>query len=364
MGIIVKSEQFIAVVSLGLSKVTAGVTTLAAKDGYLQLTFSNAAVRYQKRIACGEGKIAEVAFDAVMLKKLFTDTSGDAEISVNGPELIVKRGRSNCKVQCIAASTMSEFAESENDDTAADAEGVDPNIFQGWLKKHPLSHLVAYKKNLTAIRDNLTKEELVVEAEWGEDVNLILKIADQFHGIIVYVTLPEIPAKKRVRIRLPLNSFLLLLDITGKLYVDAKKAMITDDTQTLSCKFIVGSSFGSIDEMAGLINKFDPKVEAEAKDFLSICKRVTAICEDDDTVTLHTKNKHLIVAASTEKAAVREALMATGSIDKMTLSPKNLFDLANVMAGTVKFDATETALLMRCKRGDAVVYGAMVKYGI
>ncbi|QIG70311.1 hypothetical protein EVB87_211 [Rhizobium phage RHph_N28_1] len=359
MGIIVSSEEFRAALKIGLAKVKDPITSVAIRKGKLTLSFTGASVNYQKTIECGEGKLEPTAFDASLLSKLATPFSGELDLSVDGPDLkLFKKGRSKVTVPCAPFATgYSDDGDAENVEAVED----DPTLFKGWIEKHPLHHIYSLKSALKAIKDNITKTELVVEAEWGVNKLLRLKITDQFHGLLIIANLPEIPHKKKVRIRLPLSSFLLLTDITGDLFVDAGQAIIKDESQVLTCRFLAGAAFGSIDDMQTLVSQAKSETQVDAKELHNVVSRIAAIAEQDDMVNVSSNGKKLTVGAEMTKAAVKDFLPSKGELGAFALPPKNFQDVTTCLSGMVSISDLGNSVIFKARKGEVVIYGAVVK---
>lgn len=360
MGIIVSSEEFRAALKTGLAKVKEPITSIAVRKEKLTLSFTGASVNYQKTIACGDGKIEPTAFDAALLSKFVASFEGDMDISVDGPDLkLFRKGRSKVTVPCAPFATG--YTDDGDAANVADVED-DPTLFKGWIKQHPLHHIYSLKSALKAIKDNITKTELVVEAEWGGNKMLRLKITDQFHGLLIIANLPEVPIKQKVRIRLPLSSFLLLTDITGDLFVDAGHAIIKDETQVLTCRFLAGASFGSIDDMQSLVSQAKTEIQVDAKELHGVVSRISSIAEQDDMIVLSTKGKKITVAAELTKAAIKEFLPSNGEIEgSIALPPKNFQDITTCMSGMLTLSDLGNSVIFKSRKAEVVIYGAVVK---
>ena len=359
MGITVSSEAFLTVLKTGLSKVKDSSTSIAASKKGLTVRFAGSAVTYQV-IMEGEGKsFSDTEFDATNLSRLIATWKGEIEINVDGPELTVKRGRSIVTVPCAPSASFMSEDETEGN---VEVEEEDKSFFRGWIKNHPLNSATSLKRALQSIKDNVTKTELVVEAEWGKTDLLKVQMIDQFHGILAYVKLPEVPQKKKVRIRIPMSAFLQLLDVTGDLYVDNSKVMIKDGNQALTCRFIANAAFGSIDDMVELVSGAKADIVVDGKELHSIVKRATAISEQDDVIVLSSKKKNFIVECATMKASVKEVIDGDGSLAKpVSLSPKNLQDITSCLEGKVSLSDMGHSIVFKSKKGDIQIHGAVVK---
>ena len=359
MGIIVKSEELNDLFKTGLAKVKDSQTIIQFNKGELTVTFSGTSVRYQRKIA-GEGKsLPALEFDAALLMKLINTYKGDIEISLDNAELKVKRGRSSVKVACVKSNMFMSI-----DDTSDEGITTEDGLFNGWVQKHPLNSAISLRKALQSIRDNIAKTELVVEAEWGKSDLLKVKIVDQFHGIMAYVKLEEKPSKNKVRIRVPLSSFLLMLDVQGDLYVDSSRVLIKNSEHTLECRFVSGAAFGTIDDMTKLVEDTKPQLTCDGKELNAIVKRITSIAESDDTIRVAMAKDKLVVEASTVKATIREVLKSDGTLqNEAILPPKNLNDITSCLSGKVSIGEAGRSLIFKSTVKDITIHGALVKMG-
>lgn len=361
MAITVEADVFLTAIKSGLgklAKVKDAAYSISARKGKLVLLFAGSSIRYERSLPC-EGKLERVAFDATLLYRMASNFKGPLSIEVDSTDLIVKHGkRSTLKIP----ANVSDYDYGDASASVSDASTVEEGMFSGWLKKHPLTNAAALRKALSSIKDNVTPEtELVVDLEWGGGSDILkVKIVDQFHGILAYVKLKE-SMKKRVNIRLPISSFLLLLDIDGEMYVDGSKVLIRNEEQSLQCKFIAGSAFGSIDDMVNLIGQAKPQITVPSKDFLNIVKRVVTISEQDDYLSLSANGKRLLMEAKTTKASISEAIATKGELSSVALSPKNLQDIALCLTGDVSLTDSGAAIIFKSAKDDIVINGALVK---
>lgn len=362
MAITVEADVFLTAVKIGLAKVKDAACSISARKGKLVLLFAGSSVRYERNIAC-EGKLDKVAFNAALLHRMASGFKGPITLDMEGNDLTVKHGkRSTLKIP--SEGSDYDYGDASDDDVA-EAPAVEEGMFAGWLKKHPLTNAASLRKALSSIKDNITpKTELVVDIEWGEKSDILkVKIVDQFHGILAYVKLKQ-TFKKKVSIRLPISSFLLLLDMDGELYVDGGKVIIRNDEHSLSCRFIAGSAFGSIADMVSLINQAEPQITVPSKEFLNVIKRAVTISEQDDYLSLSADGKQLLVESKTTKASISEAIAAKGKLGNVALSPKNLQDIAMCLTGDVSLTDIGETIIFKSAKDDIVINGALVKMEI
>lgn len=355
MGTIIKADELIKALKTGISKARDAQTLISCKKGKVSLVFKSASIVYSV-IIDGEGKsFSDIEVDAQNLNKLIASYSGkDVTISVDGHEFTVKCGRSKIKIPC---SPYDGFHSDHVEEAVSDG-----STFSGWIKNHPLNSAASLKKAIQSIKDNVTKTELVVEAEWGKTDLLKVKLVDQFHGILAVVKLPKVPMKEKVRICIPLSSFIHLLDMSGDLYVDSTKVIIKEPTQSLECKFIAASAFGSIDDMVKLIKSVESPLKFSAKDLHTVVKKINSISESDDSISIRQEKKYLMVTASTSKAEVIESIEVEGSLaSAFKLSPKNLLDISSCLIGDVSLGDEGHTIIFKSKKGDIAINGAIVK---
>lgn len=356
MGLIIESAELSSCLKIGLAKVKDATATMVASKNILTLYFNGAAVRYAHRISYkGDKGFTERAFDAPLLQKLVSAFKGETEISVTTSQIIFKN-RSTVKI----TSQVPEYVASEDDDVKTNGE----NAIAGKVKNHPLWTTSTLKTALKAIKDNVAKTELLVEAKWGgESKTLDVMVTDAFHGVLCTVVLDEPPVtKKEVVIRLPLSSFLLLIDMRGDLYMDENKIEVKGDNFDFMFSFLSGSAFASIEDMRILTKQAD-QVKTDGGSLVIAAKKAAEITEDDDTLEIYTKKEKLYIVCETERASIKEVISCHGSFKhRMKLSPKNFLD---ILAGTGSSDVTMAMtadnLIIRTS-GKTSIAGAMVRY--
>lgn len=353
--ITLNSENFLQAVKTGIAKVKDASVSISAEASKLNLNFIGSSVQYQTYLTCSKGNLAATSFDAALLLKIVNTKSQDIVISQDGPELKFKAGRTIVKL------SSSPYVVDDLESRVESDIPVSTDTFTGWTKKHPLYSAISLKRSLQAIKDNITKSELVVEAQWGGDNLLKVKLVDQFHGILCVVKLDNIPTKKSVHIRLPLSSFLLMMDIKGDLYIDHSKVIVKDDDQTLTCFFVAATSFGSIEDMLSIV-KVKAQMTCEAKELIQAVKQVISITEPDDAINFAAKEGKLTIAAQAVKGSMRTSIKATGKFNSsFSLPPKNLQDIVSCLSKTAHISDIGTSLVLSSVNEDITVHGALVK---
>ncbi len=359
MGTIIKADDLITAIKTGLSKVKDATASISSEKGKVRIVFKGSAVTYSHSIA-GEGKsFPAYELDIANLNKLIAShASSDIDLSVDGNEFTIKRGRSKIKVPC--SSHDSFMSDSTDEAITNDVETSD--MFRGWVKNHPLKSAASLKRAIQSIKDNVTKTELIVEAEWGKSDFLKVKIVDQFHGILAVVKLAEVPMKKKVRICVPLSSFINLLDMTGDLYVDPTKVIVKNDDSYLECRFIAGSAFGTIDDMMKIFKSIDTTLTTSAKELNAVVKKISSVSEADDSITLRYHKKNLQLESATSKAEILEVIEAEGKLaNSFKLSPKNLLDITSCLVGSVAIGDEGHSVVFKSKKDDISINAAIVK---
>lgn len=356
MAITLNSEDFLPAVKTGLAKVRDAIVSIEAAQSILHLKFNGISIKYHIDIACSKGNLTAASFDAALLVKTLTAKSGELSISQDGPELKFKLGRTSVKL-----GSNSELSGAEIEEGTTGEVPFSSDTFTGWTKKHPLYSALSLKRSLQAIKDNIAKTELVVEAEWGKDDILKVKLVDQFHGILCIVKLPSIPTRRHVYIRLPLSSFLLLMDIKGDLYIDSTKVIVKDNAQVLECAFIASNSYGTIADMMQMVG-VKSQVTCDAKELIQAVKQLTSITEQDDAIQFSAKEKSLALSTQAVKGSLRTSLSVKGKLaSTFSLPPKNLQDIVSCMAKTVQLTDIGPNVIFTSISDDITVHGALRK---
>lgn len=355
----IPASDFLQAIKTGIAKVKDLSTVLYLEKGKLHLVFQGPAVRYSTSIKVVGDDFPPVELDIQGLYRLISTYVNDLTLTMDNNYIQIKSGRSRVRVPC---SIVSGFSPTSTEVSEEELEAED-GVFRGLLKNHPLKNAgnLNLKKSLQAIKDNVTKAELVVEAAWGKSKFLKIKLVDQFHGILAVISLPEVPLKQTVSIRIPLSSFLNLLDIEGDLYVDGSKVVVKNKRESLECRFIQGSVFGTIEDMENICNQPKKYAIVGGKSLHDIVKKVASISENDDYISFSTKKENLVLSADTSKAEIIESISIEGKLDGFKLSPKNLLDITTTMAGHVQIADIGHSVIFKSALGDLQMNAAIVK---
>ena len=328
MSVVVDAVEFNATLKMGLAKVKSAVVLISASKTLLTLSFHGPAVRYSRWIKCkisGEG-FSDKAVDSVLLQKLLTSYKGEMTISLSNTHLSFKS----------KGTVTLPFADFNSDFNPYEVKDVNNNnTYKGVIKNHPLYHTSTLKKSLQAIKDNISKEELMVEAKWGgKSKTLDVMVIDQFHGVLCRIDIEDMGKSKEYDIKLPLSAFLLLIDSRGDITIEGSRLEVRGEDFEMSFSFILGTTFASIDDMIALVN-VKPTAKVDGLSALTAAKKATAISEDDDSLIIYTKKNVLYLKCETEKATIKEAIACTGNLpESLKLTPKNFLDLLSSMGNS------------------------------
>lgn len=352
MTAVVDAVDFTSTLKRGLDKVKSAFVSISASPTLLTISLVGPAVKYRRWIPCkAESGFSEKTVDSALLQKLLASYKGTLTISLSSTHM-------HFKTRGTVSLPFSDFGQQDNAYEVKDLN--DNGGYKGVIKNHPLYHTSNLKRSLQAIKDNVSKEELMVEAKWGgESTTLDVMVIDQFHGVLCRIDISEMGKSKEYDIRLPLSAFLLLLDTKGDITIENQRLEVRGEDFEMSFTFVAVASPATIEDMIGLVSaKSQVKVDGLA--ILTAAKKATAISEPDDALFLYTKSDNLFLKCETSAATIKEKLPCSGKLpSKIKLTPKNFLDvLASMGASDVEMAVTEGNLVMRT-RSKAAIYGAM-----
>jgi hypothetical protein len=114
--------------------------------------------------------------------------------------------------------------------------------------------------------------------------------------------------------------------------------------------------------MYKIIKEVKDTVTLDSKEFHSVVKKITAVSEADDSISIRQNKKYLMIESSTSKADVVEAIEADGVLaTSFQLSPKNLLDIASCLVGSVSIGDKDNSVIFKSKKGDISINAAIVK---